>query len=813
MPLKRACLFFSFFFLFSTAAYASVTIRVSILPNTGDVPTGAVWYLNNDPTPRTSGASVSGLSNNTTYTISFSTVNGWYKPANVSVSGKNETIPVTGAYSRYDKTLWPVWPKKAAVTGVWEPSSFLSVGRDVIAWVDFSALETNDQMYKADLFTFIRTGDTSFTKRTPNFAASGQSAYYVPADARKPIPSTYIDDFAGDLRTKAVLKEYKADWIPSGPYPNQNFNNGATWLDFSAWVDFLKGSEANFYLADSGHAPPFLMWNSDNWMTTFVDPFVGKSSVPSAWTNADGTSKVFLFLPTNQGMLNTFEVSGDTDPTVPRKWQYMPNPAFNQAIYHQVKQQEDGYYSRMTVLDGPISVHDVYVNNQWRRILVGTTGLGTQQENKPVAASIWNREGTTLPSGASPNTMPSPGRFFGLYALDVTNPLNPTPLWSVSRIAFTRDGETAVNQVSYDVQAGTEVTDSKYSGYSNLLYSVSRPLIGFTKNQDNTLEAHVVLVGINTANKYVWYDINATTGEIIATDTFKEGTTPESLPADRPYEDWYPSRILSAYPKEPALYNYLPLLSDVYVYLSNGTFFKWNLQTGTKVPQKLFTVYTNEGHAAPAPPITDFDISYVYVGDNLHTYLAATAPLEFPTGNPHDTYGLFIVDLDRITPIADLNTQGALGQTGDTVARVLENGVAFVQLQTRDYEAGGGSNAYDFDTIAASPLFINNILYQAIYTTEGDVSRLYTLDMTQFRMDWGHGSGGRNPPLPEDAFLDIENKEVAAMLIDSSGYLVLLDEEGNVIHRSESPVLDLGTGAGVGTGTEGFRVVYWKVRG
>ena len=267
--------------------------------------------------------------------------------------------------------------------------------------------------------------------------------------------------------------------------------------------------------------------------------------------------------------------------------------------------------------------------------------------------------------------------------------------------------------------------------------------------------------------------------------------------------------MLAAYPGEGGL----PVLSDVYIYLSNGTFYSWDLSefawnpggsnTGAPVPTKICNIFTNTSHEYPAPPITDFDICYID-GD---TYLAATAPLDYPgVGSPHDTYGLLIINLTRIQneEIEDLNTQGALGQGGDTKIRLMEDGVAMVQLQT-----GTGSNAYDFDALAASPVFANYILFQALYSSEGTLSRLYTLDMGYFA-DITRTSG--NLALPDDAYLDDPDHVFAQMIIDSEGNLVIFDAEGNVV-GPPIHVLDLnetGTGTG-GTADTAVRIVYWKI--
>ena len=597
----------------------------------------------------------------------------------------------------------------------------------------------------------------------------------------------------------------------SQDYPNQDFDNSL--FSFSGWMDFLRG-EAGFELEDSGHAPPIPMWAEDNWLTFFVD----KNSVPSAWLNNDGTGKVFVFLPTNQGILNCFEVSDDPDyPGATRVWSVTPFPAFQQAVYNQVYYHYNSdEFARLTLLDGPVYVHDVQdKNGNWKRILVGSTGLGTEQVNK--TGSNWVAEGAPSP-GDSP-AITGDSQLFGIYAIDVTDPMDPQPLWSISNINCIRAEDASVEEL-HVVSPGINLETANFGAYENVDFMTSKPLIGFTETPERVRTWHLLLVTIDKEGRYLWINADPMTGEIITSGLFTgfADEPVESLPVQAPdgglygfnFEDWYPSRILAAYPGEGGL----PVLSDVYIYLSNGTFYSWDLnrydwsQPGidAPVPEKIFNVYTNTAKQYPAPPLTDFDIAYIG-GD---TFLAATAPLDYPGwGSPHDTYGLLIVNLTRIQEdgTTSLNTQGAVGQGGDTKIRLMEDGVAMIQLQQG---TGGGTKSYNFDELAASPLFANYYLFQAIYSTEATLSRLYTLDMG-YVAGLTRGSGRGNPGLPDDAYIDDPDNAFAAMFIDSQGNLVILDADGNVVQVLEGVLdfSDMGSGTG-STGSTGVRTVYWK---
>ncbi len=755
----------------------------------------------------------------TNYVISFSEVYGWRAPADVVVSVKqqdivysgNTTYELLGDVSELeinDISKWPLWPRRSSNANVWEPYSFTSIGRDVVSWVTFEPMEGNSFFWLSDLRVIVRTGELSYARVSPDFDSVGQTYKYIAQNSLKAFPST-LGDILGDLRDHAVIPSYMENWMTvtenevSQDYPNQDFDS--SWFSYSGWMDLLRG-DAGFELEDSGHAPPIPMWAEDNWLTFFVD----KNSVPSAWVDASGKGKVFVFLPTNQGILNCFEISDDPDyPGATRVWSLTPFPAFQQAVYNQVYYHHNSeQFSRLTILDGPVYVHDVQdKNSNWKRILVGSTGLGTEQVNK--IGANWVTEGDPSPGGSPAITGDS--QVFGIYAIDVTDPMNPQPLWSVTNINCIRAEGTSESRLD-KMSPGVDIETANFDAYEDVDFMTSKPLIGFTETPEGARTWHLLLITINKNGQYLWINADPMTGEIITSETFNgfSGETVETLPPEETYEynfeDWYPSRILAAYPGEGGL----PVLSDVYIYLSNGTFYSWDLnkydwsQPGidAPVPEKIFNVYTNTGHEYPAPPITDFDIAYIG-GD---TYLAATAPLDYPgIGSPHDTYGLLIVNLTRIQQegTIDLNTQGALGQSGDTKLRLMEDGVAMVQLQT-----GTGGNAYDFEQLAASPIFANYYLYQALYSTDATLSRLYTLDMGYVA---GLLRGKGNVSLPDDAYIDDPDNAFAAMFIDSQGNLVILDADGNVIRVVEG-VLDFSeTGTGTGsTGSTGVRTVYWK---
>jgi hypothetical protein len=371
------------------------------------------------------------------------------------------------------------------------------------------------------------------------------------------------------------------------------------------------------------------------------------------------------------------------------------------------------------------------------------------------------------------------------------------------------------------------VSDYPDNVYQDIDYMTAKPQIGFTEDADGNRTWHLLMVAVDKDGKYRWINADPMTGEVITEGYFEyddAGTlTKETLPVEVEggfnYEDWYPSRVLAAYPPEGGL----PVLSNVYVFLSNGTFYSWNLND-SGMPEKIFYLYTNTEHENVAPPITDFDISYM--GDR--TYLALTAPMTYPgEGQTHDTSGLLVVDLTLLQSnqeIETLNMQGGQGQDGDAKFLVGDYGVVVVQLQTSntdytDDNSASGSNAYDFEDLVAAPLFVSGTVYQALYSTEGEMSRLYTLDLWRIieifeedrpaGLEWFDEDLKNKVAEAYTAYID-DGDQFAAMTIDSEGYLVILSESGEVLQRIS--VVDSGDfGAGGVSSLENLDIVYWKI--
>jgi len=182
------------------------SIRITILPADA-VTQGATWSIVG---PVASGPHASGetvvVDGSTQYTVRIDCP-GYQPPAvnpftvyvnNKLVSTtitliKSTTPPVTIS----DITLWPTWPVRGTTSAVWEPSSFLSIGRDVVAWVTFERLASNENFFKANLSVMVKVSDTSFPPVDIDFDYVSQVFKMIPQNQFLDFPTSYTSALAG----------------------------------------------------------------------------------------------------------------------------------------------------------------------------------------------------------------------------------------------------------------------------------------------------------------------------------------------------------------------------------------------------------------------------------------------------------------------------------------------------------------------------------------------------------------------------------------------------------------------------------------
>lgn len=773
-----------------------------------------------------------------------------------------------------DRADWPIWPepgKRILELDVKEPATFLSIGREVVPWPFFGETTvTNDFVdligshlyFTIEEFPVEIDGEivTGYKTVKPN-SSNTDILFVVSGGASFPIIELSNQEIVDSLRSRSAFPSYKEKWFSYGTEPNRVFVDNESFMAdreapqdryIESWKSFVLEDRnigaSHFFFADSGHAPPQMVWPQDPWLLRYSSKTGYPLDSPEAWKD-----RHVCLWPTNQGALQVFEAFNvrkpDSTPYANRSWLIIPAPAFRQSIYHELRKNvplgSDNklIYKRHTLLDGPVTVRDVEIDGQWRRIAVGTTGIGTKQVPKPLNAWVRLKQSSQNPPISAPGQ--TTGRAFGIYAFDITElgasleGKSPEPLWSVSNISFSHASTTY--QKSFletgsgilDIQAG----NTNYGAYRDLLFSVSKPLIGYSRDLNGDKKWHVIILGVEKgSNKFKWLDIDPGNGEVIRSGYFRNsisnddevltGRTVKLKGTNYVYtgenmEDLYPSRILSAFPpplndsedpNDPSYYQE-PLLSNVYVYLSNGGIYKWNLNPSGSTPVHLVTILNKMDSNKPLVPIADFDITYIG-GD---TYLAATVALTFGGGAAHDTEALLTFNENKLSS-KQIIVDYSPGQAGDLIDTSDKN-TMLVQLQIDQ-----GSYTAVKKSVLASPVFVEKRLYLAFYDLDDkgktNVSRLYSIDFLKHAGKKGNLSKANvleELNYEEDGsakeYYDFpKGDEAIMMFIDSKGNLALVFEKnGEMVTKTISTGLDLGSGTGSSGSDEDekFKIVYW----
>lgn len=775
--------------------------------------------------------------------------------------------PMSGVLFAQSAADWPMWPepgKRIFELNVKEPATFLSIGREVVPWPFFGEttveggfinLVGSHLYFTIEEFTMLEGVKTVTNYRTVKPGATNlDKLFVVSGDTSFPISDFSNQEIIDSLRSRSVFPTYKEGWFTYGTPPNQVFvDNESFQADtlanqdqyVEAWKSLVLEDRnigtPDFFFADSGHAPPQMIWPFDPWLYSYRTK-TGYQSGPVAWED-----RYVCMWPTNQGALQVFEALNVDEPDsisyVNRSWLIIPDPAFRQSVFYELrKSAEASGYKRHTLLDGPVTVRDVEIGGQWRRIAIGTTGIGTKQVPKPTGAWVALKQSANNPPVSLPTqtTEVQKGRVFGIYAFDITElgstlaGQSPNPLWSISNISFNNSALSDSYDKSFletgsgllEIQSG----DSDHAAYRDILFSVSKPLIGYSRDLNGNRKWHVIILGVEKGtNKFKWIDIDPGNGKIYGSGYFRNtlsnsdevltGRTVKDGGTDYVYtgeniEDLYPSRILSAFPPRDSSYDQEPLLSDVYVYLSNGSIYKWDLNPVNSSPTYIVTIRNKLDSNNPVIPLADFDMTYSS-GD---TYLAANVGLTFSGGAAHDTEALIILNLSNIDP---QNIDFSPGSTGDVVDASNPNAI-LVQLQSMS-----GAYTVEKKSVLASPVFVAGRLYLAFYELDDkgktNVSRLYSIDFLNHA-----ASGKSNNPLIEAnelsdmdykigaEFFDFpEGNEAIMMFIDSQGDLVLIfDNDGTMDTQTISTGLTPFSGGEPGEEGEGsftnLDIVYWK---
>ena len=171
--------------------------------------------------------------------------------------------------------------------------------------------------------------------------------------------------------------------------------------DNSGLVDFVRGANRYWKLGDINHSTPVVVGPPAE-SSTYMGP--GYAEFKTAYASR---AKV-LYVGANDGMLHCFDAASGEE-----LWGFIPYNLLPKLrnMYGVDAANEARYYSHDVYCDGSPTVADVEINGAWKTVLISGQGPGS---------------GSTLGGG---NVS---GAINYYWALDVTDPANPQPLWEIT---------------------------------------------------------------------------------------------------------------------------------------------------------------------------------------------------------------------------------------------------------------------------------------------------------------------------------------------------------------------------------------------
>lgn len=183
-----------------------------------------------------------------------------------------------------------------------------------------------------------------------------------------------------------------------GPILN-DFNNDTVGL-----IDFVRGKSRYWKLGDINHSTPVVVG------PPIEDPTYMGAGYAEFRTTWAGRPKV-IYVGANDGMLHCFDIS-----TGEELWGFIPYNLLPKLrdMWAVDAANRSRFFRRNVYVDGSPSVADVQIGGQWRTVLVSGQGPGS---------------GSALAGGLN-----------YYWALDVTDPESPQPLWEITH----RDGQNRI---------------------------------------------------------------------------------------------------------------------------------------------------------------------------------------------------------------------------------------------------------------------------------------------------------------------------------------------------------------------------------
>jgi hypothetical protein len=209
-----------------------------------------------------------------------------------------------------------------------------------------------------------------------------------------------------DPDTRAVYTATRAGGTLANPLVRQDFTRAnvdalAFFLqdvnnDNAGLIDFVRGKDRYWKMGDVNHSTPVIVGPPAE------DPaYMGAGY--AEFQQAHASRPKVIYIGANDGMLHCFDTA-----TGEELWGFIPYNLLRKLknMYAVDAANSTRYFAHDVYVDGTPSVADVQINGAWRTVLVTGQGPGS---------------GSTLAGGLN-----------YYWALDVTDPANPIPLWEIT---------------------------------------------------------------------------------------------------------------------------------------------------------------------------------------------------------------------------------------------------------------------------------------------------------------------------------------------------------------------------------------------
>ncbi|MDO9508344.1 MAG: hypothetical protein Q7I97_03230, partial [Thermovirgaceae bacterium] len=239
-----------------------------------------------------------------------------------------------------------------------------------------------------------------------------------------------------------------------------------------------------------------------------------------------------------------------------------------------------------------------------------------------------------------------------------------------------------------------------------------------------------------------------------------------------------------------------PKLEEIYFYLSNGSFYTWDLNAGTS-PQALLNMefrLSNEYYNAEV--VQDFDGTFLMVDGEIHRFVAFVVRLEKAgVGQGGGViYGAIVVDVTKLKNGGSLPQTLTIGTAwGQTnVFRTESTSVQSMYLaeQMQGNEAFPVSAPFFYD----GKLIIAATGYQSTAGVDGFYGKIYIAD-----------------PLTGEVQTETyqDTQLVGGSLVDESGILRVVTSDGTILSLDLTEFGLDAPGSG-GAASDDVEVLYWK---